>query len=465
MTATQQLTLEYLIQPAQTFTYINRPFEVPPHTGRIDVSYTYEGAISSDPTITGGNTVDIGIIDPRGAHFMTPGFRGWSGSARQQFYIAQDSATPGYMPGPIQPGTWHICLGAYKVAANGCHCQINITLTPASQASAEFPTLLPVRTTTPRPQNADGWYKGELHCHTVHSDGDTTPEEVIQIAQSLGLDFLAITDHNNRSHLDELARLKTDLILIPGYEVTTYYGHWNIWGDGAWIDFRIQSPDDLRRAIAEAQRQGYLVSCNHPRPYGPQWAFPEVDGYSCVEVWNGPWELLNDQCLAFWEARINQGQKLVAVGGSDFHVSKQAHVAHLAHPTVYVYCPDVPSPANLLRHLRAGHAFISESPTGPRLDLRAGTAMMGDALDNAEGVSCILEVNGGAGAEAQISTAAGIVARFPIAKDQQTCEYRIPTSTVRYVRAQLVDPISKHYRALTNPIYLSGSIISSEQKG
>src|SRR5690242_8146141 len=101
MTATQQLTLEYLIQPAQTFTYINLPFEVPPHTGRLDVSYTYEDAISSDPTLTGGNTIDIGIIDPRGAHFMTPGFRGWSGSARQQFYIAQDSATPGYMPGPI----------------------------------------------------------------------------------------------------------------------------------------------------------------------------------------------------------------------------------------------------------------------------------------------------------------------------------------------------------------------------
>ncbi len=321
-------------------------------------------------------------------------------------------------------------------------------------ASSEFSVLLPARTTSPRPQNPDGWYKGELHCHTIHSDGDSTPEEVIQIAKSLGLDFLAMTDHNNRSHLRELARIETDLILIPGYEVTTYYGHWNIWGDGDWIDFRVQAPDDLRRAIHEAQRRGYLVSCNHPRPYGPQWAFPKIDGYSCVEVWNGPWEFLNETCLAFWEARLNQGQKLVAVGGSDFHFSKEAHLAHLAHPTVYIHCPDMPSPANLLKRLRAGHAFISESPTGPRLDLRAGDAMMGDSLDSTEGVSCALTVRGGTGGEAQFCTAAGIVARVPVTEDPQTLEYRIPTSTSQYIRTQLVDPVTKHCRAITNPIYL-----------
>ena len=140
MTDSRQLTLDYVIKPEQTFTYINVPFEVPPHTGRIDVAYTYDAAIGSDPTLIGGNTVDIGIIDPRGAQFMTPGFRGWSGSARQQFYIAQDSATAGYMPGPIQPGTWHICLGAYKVAANGCQCRVEKP--KLSMSSCEKPRFL-----------------------------------------------------------------------------------------------------------------------------------------------------------------------------------------------------------------------------------------------------------------------------------------------------------------------------------
>lgn len=450
---TTSLQLSCHILPDQTFTYINLPFEVPSGIGRIDVRYRYDAAISSDPTISGGNTVDIGIIDSRGAQFMTQGFRGWSGSARQQFYIAHDGATPGYLSGPIQSGTWAICLGAYKVVPQGCDVQVEITLTPSTTDSAESPTLLPVRSTTNRPANADHWYKGELHCHTVHSDGDSTPAEVIQIAESLGLDFLAITDHNNRSQLVDLERVQTSLILIPGYEVTTYYGHWNIWGSGDWIDFRIQSPDDLQRAIRSATEQGYLVSCNHPRPYGPDWAFPEVEGYATVEIWNGPWELLNERCLAFWDAHLKQGKRLVAVGGSDFHFSKEIHEAHLAHPTNYIYCPEMPSAQNLLNNLRAGHSFVTESPTGPRLDLRVGSAMMGDSWHGTERPLCRLTVQAAKGNEAQIWTQNGILHRFNIDQDQQVFEFPVAGLDIRYLRAQVLDTANGNYRAISNPIY------------
>ncbi|MBX3083893.1 MAG: PHP domain-containing protein [Anaerolineae bacterium] len=453
---TQTLVLDYHIQPEQTFTYINVPFEVPPQIGRIDVSYSYGDSISSDPTLVGGNTVDIGIIDPRGGQFMTQGFRGWSGSARKQFYVAYDSATPGYMPGPLQAGTWAICLGAYKVAPQGCAVRIEVQLTPATTAQPDSPPLLPVRTTANRPPNVDHWYKGELHCHTVNSDGDSTTAEVIQIAEALGLDFLAITDHNNRSQLVNLARAETALTLIPGYEVTTYYGHWNIWGNGDWIDFRVQSPADLQQAIDTAAAQGYLVSCNHPRPYGPDWAFPQVEGYATVEIWNGPWELLNERCLAFWEARLKQGKHLVAVGGSDFHFSKQPHDAQLAHPTNYIYCPEVPSAANLLKHLRAGHAFVTEAPDGPRLELHLGTAMMGDTWIGTELPAVKLIVRGGARSEAQLWTADGIAASFPIREDEQIVEYHLSNLDCRYIRAQLVDTMTGNCRAITNPIYLQG---------
>jgi hypothetical protein len=450
---THSLRLDCHLTPDQTFTYPTLPFKVPPNTGRIDVSYRYDNAISSDPTLEGGNTVDIGIIDPRGPGFMTQGFRGWSGSARQSFYLAEHDATPGYMPGPILPGTWHICLGAYKVAPNGCNVQVDIQLTPSDGAAAEYPALLPVRAAANRPANADGWYKGELHCHTVHSDGDSTTAEVIQIAESLGLDFLAITDHNNRSHLAELAAAQTGLTLIPGYEVTTYYGHWNIWGSGDWVDFRVQSPDDLRRAIQFATEQCYLVSCNHPRPYGPDWAFPEVEGYAMVEIWNGPWEILNERCLAFWEARLKQGKRLAAVGGSDFHVSKEPHIVQLAHPTTFIHCLEAPSAANLLRHLRAGHAFVSESPTGPRLDLRLGDAMMGDMWTGDSSLPCRLTVQDGIGSEAQLWTSDGLAARFAVTEVSQVLEYPLQYSAVLYIRAQLVDATTGFCRAATNPIY------------
>ena len=40
------------------------------------------------------------------------------------------------------------------------------------------------------------WYKGNLHCHTTHSDGRLTPAEVVQYYKKEGYDFLAISDYN-----------------------------------------------------------------------------------------------------------------------------------------------------------------------------------------------------------------------------------------------------------------------------
>jgi len=128
MAAPIHLELTITIQPDQTWHYISTPFEVPNNVTRIAVSYRYDNQTHSDPEFTGGNTIDIGIFDARGAQWMSPGFRGWSGSARQSFYLARDSATSGYMPGPLQAGTWYVCLGAYKIAEAGCRCQIEIDM-------------------------------------------------------------------------------------------------------------------------------------------------------------------------------------------------------------------------------------------------------------------------------------------------------------------------------------------------
>ena len=40
---------------------------------------------------------------------------------------------------------------------------------------------------------------GDLHCHTTLSDGSLGIEEVIVQAKRMGLDFLAITDHDTLS--------------------------------------------------------------------------------------------------------------------------------------------------------------------------------------------------------------------------------------------------------------------------
>jgi hypothetical protein len=93
---------------AHPYHYI--PVEVPPGCTRIDVSYHWHA-----PGAERTGTVDIGIFDIRGIDPFTGGFRGWSGSARRTFFVARDSATPGYIPGPLLPGTWSVILGAYEI--------------------------------------------------------------------------------------------------------------------------------------------------------------------------------------------------------------------------------------------------------------------------------------------------------------------------------------------------------------
>ncbi|MEO8611485.1 MAG: CehA/McbA family metallohydrolase [Chloroflexota bacterium] len=450
------LVLTGEIRPEQQWKYVYLPFDVPENIGRIDVAYSYDAVIHSDPDLAGGNTLDIGIFDSRGYEPHSAGYRGWTGSNKSTFFIAQDTATPGYMPGPIQPGRWNIILGPYKVAVDGCHYRVGIKLTPAKNHQAEFPPLLRVSDKPSSNIHADGWYKGELHCHTFHSDGDSSPEALVWRAESLGLDFLAVTDHNNRSQTVSLVNLETSLILIPGYEVTTFYGHWNIWGDNGWIDFRVQTADDLKQFIQEATSRGYLVSCNHPRPYGPDWAFPEVGGFKCVEVWNGPWQLLNNHCLNFWEMHLKQGERLTAVGGSDHHFSKREHIAKLGHPTNYIYSAQPPSAAGLLRAIRAGHVFVSESPTGPRLILRSGEAVMGDVVTRPANktLSVWVEVRDGDGTRLELVGSNGLLMEASISSNDVTPELSVDVANTLYVRAQLINPATGDVRALTNPIYV-----------
>ena len=46
--------------------------------------------------------------------------------------------------------------------------------------------------------------RGDLHTHTVHSDGALTVDELARFAAESGLDFIAVTDHNTISHHREL---------------------------------------------------------------------------------------------------------------------------------------------------------------------------------------------------------------------------------------------------------------------
>ena len=80
--------------------YVLVPFDVPSGVRQLEVRYSYSDRIDSDPLVGGGNTLDIGLFDPRGTATGSIGFRGWSGSHKDAFVVGEDWATPPYAAGP-----------------------------------------------------------------------------------------------------------------------------------------------------------------------------------------------------------------------------------------------------------------------------------------------------------------------------------------------------------------------------
>ena len=65
---------------------------------------------------------------------------------------------------------------------------------------------------------------GDLHCHTQKSDGSESLEKVVHIAKQVGMDFLAVTDHDYLTPRSELDRLEQQygIPLIQGVELSCY---------------------------------------------------------------------------------------------------------------------------------------------------------------------------------------------------------------------------------------------------
>jgi hypothetical protein len=426
--------------------YAHVPFEVPHGLRAMHIAYEYTDRIPSDPRLRDGNTLDIGIFDARGIAASSPGFRGWSGSNKQDFTIAENWATPPYLAGPILPGTWHVLLGPYKVGPRGCDYEVGITF--SQDAGLDSPRPVNVSASQPRLSSAaePGWLRGDLHCHTLHSDGDSWPAEMLSEAVSRGLDFLGTTDHNQTSHHADYAHVQgANLpILLPGIEVTTYGGHWNAWGTDTWWEFREPTEVATSRAMQAAAASGALVSVNHPKPFGPAWEYPHAVGYHAIEVWNGDWQRHNDVAMAWWEQQLQARRRIVALGGSDTHFLKgpdfdTRHGRHLGLPTTWACAGNDRSTAGVLAALRAGQVFISRHLDGPQLYLTHQSADFHVRVVDAHRATLML------------LSARGVEATVSVGSSDWSDTVRLENPSV-YVRAQLLDA-NEQMLALSNPLF------------
>ena len=322
------------------------------------------------------------------------------------------------------------------------------------------------------PGTGPGWYRGDLHTHSVHSDGHWTPAQLVAQAQANGLDFLGTSDHNTNAATRVFGRVvPDDFLVVSGEEVTTRNGHWLATGTtpGTWVDWRYRAADQKLAPFTDLTRSlGGVAIAAHPfvPVAGTRWDFgaswSDVDA---VEVWNGPWSFFNQLTLNAWQQQLVAGGYTPAVGNSDSH-----HDGQVVGLPQTVYRLDTLSSAAIVTAVQGGHCWIAESSAvdltfeGHGTITTTHTGESGDTVVLADGeqLACHLDVTGVPGTVGQLIGTGGVLAG---AFADDTGHLVLDASVASgFVRAEVrrpatlpADPTADQSNApmvaLTNPIF------------
>ena len=322
-----------------------------------------------------GNGVNLSVFGPAGFRGSLP--PAWIG---REVTIGETDASLGVLAGPIPAGPWSLVIGASEILNDGVesgeltwHLEAAARVAPgAGTTTAPEPTSAPEAGAPRPPAGGPRWYRGDLHSHTTHSDGEITVADRVRGAVERGQDFLAITDHNTISHFREVDAWPDSIVRIRGSEVTTFHGHLNCFGLSEIVDWRDAARGSgAARIVEAAHRQGALISINHPSAFGDPWcsgchwdyALVDFATIDAIEVWNGRWRMPesdNNGALAFWTDLLDAGYRPTAVSGTDSHSAEEDD--YIALPMNRVWAEER-TEAAILDGIRRGRVILSSGPT------------------------------------------------------------------------------------------------------
>jgi Protein of unknown function (DUF3604) len=243
---------------------------------------------------------------------------------------------------------------------------------------------------------AGRWVAGDLHVHTTYShdsyggpsDDNTGPEDAytlghtvtddFAIARTRGLDFLAISDHNDVRSQSDPGFGTSGVLGLPAYE-NSLNGHAQMLGATHLFDDGDKSTGAVLALENALHAEGGLLQANHPND--PRWDYGYDVPVDTVEVWNLPWYYQpplpassnNTWALHYWEGWLDRGAHVAATGGSDSHWVSTTAAQGPGQPTTWVYVREL-SVRGVLAGLRSGHTFVSAQPPaygGARVFLEA----------------------------------------------------------------------------------------------
>jgi uncharacterized protein (TIGR03382 family) len=437
--------------------YLDVPFVVPAGTKEIQIVHT-DG---SDFII-----LDWGVWDPAKA------FRGWGGGNDEDAVIGVDQSSRSYLPGPIPAGTWVVTIGKAKLDGTTGRYSIDVicrdTQSLAVKPKAAFD---PVVLATER-----RWYKGDFHVHSDESgDATATLDQIAALAKQRGLDFVNLSDHNTSSHLALAAAHQPahpEVLFLRGAEITTYAGHGNAVGLGSYVDHRIGFQNRTIEGVLEevAQKEALFI-VNHPvldlgnNCIGCSWKHASTpwEKVAAMEVITGKWEVVGQlfvpRVIAMWDDLLDQGYRISPVGGSDDHragAGTGATDTPLGSPTTLVLA-DALSEAAIMDGIRRGRTIVQlRGPDDPLVELKLGTAEIGDQVTGVEHAALAVKVTDGAGMFVQLWRDGEKLDQVEITSPSfsHTFEDTPGASSHRY-RIELIDDANQRI-VVTGHIYVDG---------
>lgn len=193
-------------------------------------------------------------------------------------------------------------------------------------------------------------YIGALHMHSIFSDGSGKVEEIANFADEVGLDFIALTDHNTLRALKEgYEKWYGNTLLLVGCEINDKENknHYLAFNISETYSTRLSAKEYVKK-IKEAGGIGFLAHphekrthmAEHPPYPWTEWGSKEFTG---IEIWNHMSEWMENlteenkyksflhplktieappaETLKVWD-ELNLERKIVGIGGVDAHAHK-----------------------------------------------------------------------------------------------------------------------------------------------
>ncbi len=193
------------------------------------------------------------------------------------------------------------------------------------------------------------WYKGNTHTHTLNSDGDSTPEDVVRWYREHGYQFLVLTDHNFLTGVDALNALHgadQRFLVIKGEEVTDKFGDKPLHLNGLDVTELVTPQkgtsvvDTLQRNVNAIRKVQGIPHINHPN-FG--WAVTadelrQVENNKLFEIFNGHPHVNNlggggiAGLEGAWDHILTSGKILYGIAVDDAHVFKRPWDRNAARP-------------------------------------------------------------------------------------------------------------------------------------